>query len=51
MKNSNKMLLPVAMLLEGKFTSLYRNRVSKAQMDSLAAQGSQFKDESTVTIK
>ena len=40
MKNSNKMLLPVAMLLEGKFTSLYKNRVIKSTTDSLAAQGS-----------
>jgi ABC-2 type transport system permease protein len=34
--------IPVAMLLEGKFTSLYRNRTSKAQMDSLNAQGFPF---------
>lgn len=35
----------VAMLLEGKFTSLYKNRASKAQVDSLAAQGEQFRNE------
>ena len=38
--------IPVAMLLEGKFTSLYRNRVSQAQMDSLASNGIEFKDAS-----
>ncbi|HMT74186.1 MAG TPA: gliding motility-associated ABC transporter substrate-binding protein GldG [Chitinophagaceae bacterium] len=38
--------IPVAMLLEGKFTSLFRNRIMKAQLDSLAAQGISFKDES-----
>jgi ABC-2 type transport system permease protein len=37
--------IPVAMLLEGKFTSLYKNRASKAQVDSLAAQGDQFRNE------
>jgi gliding-associated putative ABC transporter substrate-binding component GldG len=29
----------VAMLLQGKFTSLYRNRISQAQKDSLSAHG------------
>ena len=38
--------IPVAMLLEGKFTSLFRNRIMKAQLDSLAALGISFKDES-----
>lgn len=38
--------IPVAMLLEGQFTSLYRNRISKAQADTLAAAGEQFKDAS-----
>jgi ABC-2 type transport system permease protein len=38
----NKSNIPVAMLLEGKFTSLYRNRASKAQLDSLAASGTSF---------
>lgn len=37
--------IPVAMLLEGKFTSLYKNRASKAQVDSLAAEGDQFRNE------
>ncbi|HUC82483.1 MAG TPA: Gldg family protein, partial [Flavisolibacter sp.] len=31
--------IPTAVLLEGKFTSLYNNRVSKAQQDSLAQSG------------
>ncbi|MBC7948303.1 MAG: gliding motility-associated ABC transporter substrate-binding protein GldG [Chitinophagaceae bacterium] len=34
--------IPVAMLLEGKFTSLFRNRVSKAVIDSLALQKTPF---------
>ena len=34
--------IPVAMMLEGKFTSLYKNRATKAQIDSLAAIGGQF---------
>lgn len=38
----NKSDIPVAMLLEGKFTSLYRNRISRSQLDSLAAAGSSF---------
>jgi ABC-2 type transport system permease protein len=35
----NKKAIPVAVLLEGKFTSLYNNRVTKAQQDSLAQSG------------
>ena len=31
--------IPTAVLLEGKFTSLYNNRVTKAQQDSLAQSG------------
>jgi ABC-2 type transport system permease protein len=38
--------IPVAALLQGKFTSLYKNRASQAQRDSLAAAGLQFKNES-----
>lgn len=34
--------IPVAMMLEGKFTSLYKNRTTKAQVDSLSAMGGQF---------
>ncbi|MEO7394226.1 MAG: gliding motility-associated ABC transporter substrate-binding protein GldG [Chitinophagaceae bacterium] len=38
--------IPVAMLLQGKFTSLYKNRVSQSQKDSFAAQGLKFNGES-----
>jgi ABC-2 type transport system permease protein len=38
--------IPVAVLLEGKFTSLYRNRLSAAQLDSLKSGGSPFKESS-----
>ncbi len=31
--------IPVAVLLEGRFTSFYKNRVSRAQIDSLATTG------------
>lgn len=43
--------IPVAMLLEGKFTSLFRNRVSKVQTDSLASSGITFRDVSAVNNK
>ncbi|MCX6317888.1 MAG: gliding motility-associated ABC transporter substrate-binding protein GldG [Bacteroidetes bacterium] len=36
--------IPVAVLLEGKFNSLFKNRVGKAQADSLAAGGFPFVD-------
>ncbi len=39
--------IPVAMLLEGKFTSLFRNRITKSQTDTLKAAGDQFLDAST----
>ncbi len=39
--------LPVAMLMEGRFASLYKNRATKAQADSLAAAGDQFRPAST----
>ena len=35
----NKKNIPVAVLLEGKFTSFYKNRLGRAQMDTLAANG------------
>ncbi len=38
--------IPVAMLLEGEFTSLYNNRLSKSQLDTLAAIGIDFKNSS-----
>jgi gliding-associated putative ABC transporter substrate-binding component GldG len=34
--------IPVAMMLEGKFTSLFRNRISKSQKDTLASHGINF---------
>lgn len=37
--------IPVAMLLEGKFTSLYKSRASQAQRDSLKAMGFSFLSE------
>lgn len=40
----NKNAIPVAYLLEGKFTSLFRNKASKSQIDSIAASGSSFTD-------
>ncbi|HWR33329.1 MAG TPA: gliding motility-associated ABC transporter substrate-binding protein GldG [Chitinophagaceae bacterium] len=38
--------IPVAMLLEGKFTSLYKNRTTQSQRDTLAAYGTIFSNES-----
>lgn len=39
--------IPVAVLLEGKFNSLFRNRISSAQADSLNALGVPFQPSST----
>jgi len=36
--------IPVAVLLEGKFTSLFKNRISAIQKDSLDSYGASFKD-------
>jgi len=36
--------IPVAVLLEGKFNSLFRNRISKEQMDSLAYYNTPFRE-------
>jgi gliding-associated putative ABC transporter substrate-binding component GldG len=47
----NKSGIPVAMMLEGKFTSLYRNRASQSQRDSLAAAGVDFRGEGTAPGK
>lgn len=44
-----KNAIPVAMMLEGQFTSLYRNRVTASQRDTLAAQGFQFAGNSIPT--
>lgn len=38
--------IPVAVLLEGKFTSLYKNRISTVQLDSLQKLGAPFIAES-----
>jgi ABC-2 type transport system permease protein len=38
--------IPVAVMLEGKFSSLYRNRSTQAQRDSLASYGFPFRGES-----
>ena len=43
--------IPVALLLQGKFTSLYRNRISQAQKDSLAAHGANYQSESVADNK
>lgn len=45
-ENFKKNAIPVAIMLEGKFTSLYRNRISKAQQDSLASYGLIYKPNS-----
>ena len=42
--------IPVAVLLEGKFSSLYRNRVGQAQRDSLQASGG-FKESNAEPTK
>ena len=41
-----KNAVPVAMLLEGKFTSLYNNRMAKSQLDSFSAMGIDYKNSS-----
>lgn len=38
----NKKNIPAAVLLEGKFSSLYKNRMSRASLDSLSAYGTPF---------
>lgn len=42
----NKQAIPVAMLLEGSFPSVYRNRISRSLSDSLAATGNPFRSQS-----
>lgn len=39
--------IPVAMLLEGTFTSAFMNRIAKSQLDTLAGMGTPFKESST----
>lgn len=43
----NRSNIPAAVLLEGKFTSLYRNRLSREQLEGMNAAGSPFVPEST----
>jgi ABC-2 type transport system permease protein len=40
----NRRNIPVAMLLEGKFSSLYSNRLAKSKADSLNAMGQPFRN-------
>jgi ABC-2 type transport system permease protein len=47
----NRKDIPVALLLEGKFTSLFKNRIGKAQADSLSAGGFPFLDRSQADNK
>jgi ABC-2 type transport system permease protein len=42
--------IPVAVLLEGQFSSLYQNRIGQAQRDSLQANGG-FKEKATTPTK
>ncbi len=43
--------IPVAVLLEGKFTSFFKNRISSTEMDSLAINGTPFRSESPANSK
>jgi ABC-2 type transport system permease protein len=43
--------IPVAMLLQGKFISLYRNRISQTQQDSLTAHGINYLSEAAAENK
>ena len=45
-ENFKKNAIPVAILLEGKFSSIYSNRMAKSQLDSLKANGAAFKETS-----
>ncbi len=42
-KSFNRQNIPVAVLLEGKFSSLYANRISNEAKDTLAAHGQPFR--------
>jgi ABC-2 type transport system permease protein len=39
--------IPVGMLLQGNFTSLYRNRIATSQIDTLKANGVDYRDQSS----
>jgi ABC-2 type transport system permease protein len=47
----NRKNIPVAVLLEGKFSSLYANRVSQAQLDTLHQYSAEFRRECTIPGK
>lgn len=47
----NRKNIPVAVLLEGNFSSMYANRISQAQQDTLKNYGQQFQKESKVPGK
>jgi gliding-associated putative ABC transporter substrate-binding component GldG len=47
----NRKNIPVALLLEGKFISLFKNRVSKSQLDSLDTIGLPFLNQNKVDNK
>lgn len=47
----NRKNIPVAVLLEGHFTSMYANRASRAQLDTLAAYGLNLVKQSTDSAK
>jgi len=47
----NRKNVPVAVLLEGKFNSLYSNRLTSAMRDSLSASGNQFMAQSAAAGK
>lgn len=49
--NFNKADIPAAVLLEGSFTSLYKNRASQSQLDSLKKTGYPFLQQSSKDAK
>jgi gliding-associated putative ABC transporter substrate-binding component GldG len=51
LRTFNKPNIPVAALLEGRFKSLYANRISMQELDALNAAGYRFLPESTVENK
>jgi ABC-2 type transport system permease protein len=50
-ENFKKANIPVAVLLEGKFRSLFANRLSQAMKDSLAKYNIPFEDQSNINNK
>ena len=47
--NFKRNAIPVAILLEGRFTSLFKNRISRAQLDTLSLIGEAFRETSEVS--